>query len=472
MVEKAYLVPKNGEVITWSDGYLDVPFHPVIPYIRGDGIGVDITPVMQKVIDAAIEKAYDDERFIAWMKLLAGDEALEANGISKANLHSIPLTEQQELYLPKKTVEMIRKYQVAIKGPLSTPIGGGVRSLNVTLRQTLDLYACVRPARWYQGVPAPLKNPERLNVVIFRENTEDVYAGIEWAEGTKDVKHVMDFFNNEMGITIREDSAIGVKPVSITATKRLVRAAIKYALKNDKRSVTLVHKGNIMKFTEGAFRKWGYEVAVEEFRESIVTEREYGPLSIKSKHPDLSDEEMVVRLSENGWYGFTAEEVKSVLNTLLLTHGGEKLGRKLIIKDRIADQMFQQILLRPSEYDVIATLNLNGDYLSDACAAAVGGLGIAPGANINYETNVALFEATHGTAPKYTGLDMVNPSSLILSAVLLLQHIGWVKASEMIEAALVKTILKKKVTYDLHRQMKDATKLSTSQFGDSIIGEL
>jgi isocitrate dehydrogenase len=275
-----------------------------------------------------------------------------------------------------------------------------------------------------------------------------------------------------MGITIREDSAIGVKPVSITATKRLVRAAIRYALKNDKRSVTLVHKGNIMKFTEGAFRKWGYEVAVEEFRESIVTEREYGPLSIKSKHPDLSDEKMVVRLSENGWYGFTAEDVKCVLNTLLLTHGGEKLGSKLIIKDRIADQMFQQILLRPSEYDVIATLNLNGDYLSDACAAAVGGLGIAPGANINYETNVALFEATHGTAPKYTGLNMVNPSSLILSAVLLLQHIGWVKASEMIETALVKTILKKKVTYDLHRQMKDATKLSTSQFGDAIISEL
>ncbi len=472
MVEDPYLIPKNGEVIIWSDGFLDVPFRPIIPYIRGDGIGVDITPVMQKVIDAAVEKAYDGERYIAWMKLLAGDEALEANRINKANLNSVPLTEQQELYLPKKTVEMIKKYLVAIKGPLSTPVGGGIRSLNVTLRQTLDLYACVRPARWYQGVPAPLKNPERLNVVIFRENTEDVYAGIEWAEGTEDVKQVMDFVNKEMGITIREDSAIGIKPVSITATKRLVRAAIAYALKHGKRNVTLVHKGNIMKFTEGAFRKWGYEVAVEEFRESIVTEREYGPLSIKSKHPDLSGEEMVVRLSESGWYDFTSEEVKSILNTLLLTHGGKNLGSKLIIKDRIADQMFQQILLRPSEYDVIATLNLNGDYLSDACAAAVGGLGIAPGANINYETSVALFEATHGTAPKYAGLDMVNPSSLILSAVLLLQYLGWTKASEMVEIALVKTILNKTVTYDLHRQMKDATKLSTSQFGDAIIKEL
>ena len=472
MVEDPYLIPKNGEVIKWSNGFFNVPFHPIIPYIRGDGIGVDITPVMQKVIDAAVEKAYDGERFIAWMKLLAGDEALEANGINKANLNSVPLIEQQELYLPKNTVEMIKKYLVAIKGPLSTPVGGGIRSLNVTLRQTLDLYACVRPARWYQGVPAPLKNPERLNVVIFRENTEDVYAGIEWAEGTKDVKQVMDFVNKELGITIREDSAIGIKPVSITATKRLVRAAIDYALKYGKRNVTLVHKGNIMKFTEGAFRKWGYEVAVEEFRESIVTEREYGPLSIKSKHPELSDEEMVIHLSDSGWYDFTSEEIKSILDTLLLTHGGEKLGSKLIIKDRIADQMFQQILLRPSEYDVIATLNLNGDYLSDACAAAVGGLGIAPGANINYETRIALFEATHGTAPKYAGLDMVNPSSLILSAVLLLQYIGWTKASEIVENALVKTILKKTVTYDLHRQMKNATKLSTSQFGDEIIKKL
>ena len=472
MVKEAYFVPKNGEAIKWIDRSLQVPFHPVIPYLRGDGIGVDITPVMQKVIDAAVKKAYNGERFIAWMKLLAGDEALEAKGINKANLNSIPLTEQQELYLPKKTVEMIRFYLVAIKGPLSTPIGGGIRSLNVTLRQTLDLYACVRPARWYHGVPAPLKNPERLNVVIFRENTEDVYAGIEWAEGTKDVKQVMEFLSKEMGITIREDSAIGIKPVSITATKRLVRAAIEYALKNNKRSVTLVHKGNIMKFTEGAFRKWGYEVAIEEFRESIVTEREYGPLFIKNKHPELDNEEMVGFLSKNGWYDFKTEEVKRILNTLLLTHSGDKLEKKLIIKDRIADQMFQQILLRPSEYDVIATLNLNGDYLSDACAAAVGGLGIAPGANINYETNVALFEATHGTAPKYAGLDMVNPSSLILSAVLLLQYIGWTKASEMVENALVKTISTKKVTYDLHRQMKDAIKLSTSQFGDAIIDEL
>ncbi len=472
MFKEAYLVPKNGEMIKWINGYLEVPFHPIIPFIRGDGIGVDITPVMQKVVDAAVEKAYDGERSILWLRLLAGDEALEVNGIDKANLNSIPLEEQQELYLPKKTIKLIRKYLVAIKGPLSTPIGGGIRSLNVTLRQTLDLYACVRPAKWYQGVPAPLKNPEQMNVVIFRENTEDVYAGIEWAEGTIDVKKVMDFLNKEMGIAIPGDSAIGVKPVSITATKRLVRAAIEYAHKNGKRSVTLVHKGNIMKFTEGAFRKWGYDVAVEEFRETIVTEREYGPLSIKSKHPELNDEELVSRLIENGWYDFTVEEVNDVLNTLFLTHGGEKLAKKLIIKDRIADQMFQQILLRPSEYDVIATLNLNGDYLSDACAAAVGGLGIAPGANINYETNVALFEATHGTAPKYAGLDMVNPSSLILSAVLMLQHIGWTKAAEMIEAALVKTILKKKVTYDLHRQMKDATKLSTSQFGDSIIYEL
>jgi len=472
MLREAYLEPKNGEMIKGRNGYLEVPFNPIIPFVRGDGIGVDITPVMQKVVDAAVEKAYLGKRSIAWMRLLAGDDALEANGIDKNNLNSVTLEEQQELYLPKKTIELIRKYLVAIKGPLSTPIGGGIRSLNVTLRQTLDLYACVRPAKWYQGVPAPLKNPELMNVVIFRENTEDVYAGIEWAEGTIDVKKVIDFFNKTMGISIREDSAIGVKPVSITATKRLVRAAIEYAIKNDKRSVTLVHKGNIMKFTEGAFRKWGYDVAVEEFREAIVTEREYGPLSIKSMRPELNNEEMVSFLIENGWYDFTAEEVNDVLDALFLTHGGEKLAKKLIIKDRIADQMFQQILLRPSEYDVIATLNLNGDYLSDACAAAVGGLGIAPGANINYETNVALFEATHGTAPKYAGLDMVNPSSLILSAVLLLQHIGWTKAAEMIEAALVKTILKKKVTYDLHRQMKDASELSTSQFGDSIIDEL
>ena len=404
--------PTTGTPITKDGDRLNVPNDPIIPFIRGDGIGPDIWNAAEKVLSAAVEKAYGGEKRIVWFEIFAGDGAVREYG--------------EGIWLPEDTLKAIVDYHVAIKGPLTTPVGGGIRSLNVGLRQKLDLYACVRPVRWFQGVPSPVKAPEKLNVVIFRENTEDVYAGIEWRQGTAEAARVIGFLKNEMGANLRDDSGVGVKPVSVTGSKRLVRMAIKYAIEHGKPSVTLVHKGNIMKFTEGAFRDWGYEVATQEFRDQIVTEQE------------LWDE-----------------------------HGGKLPAGKVLVKDRIADAMFQQILLRPDEYSVIATTNLNGDYLSDACAAQVGGLGLAPGANIG--DKAALFEATHGTAPKYAGQDKVNPSSVILSGVMMLEHLGWQEAADLVVRGIEKSIEQKRVTYDLERQMEGATLLKCSEFGDAVI---
>ncbi|RKZ21059.1 NADP-dependent isocitrate dehydrogenase [bacterium] len=397
-----------GEKIRIENGKLIVPDNPIIPYIEGDGIGPDITNAALPVFDAAVEFAYSEKRKIEWKEIYAGEKAMEKMG---------------EL-LPDETKEAIREHIIAIKGPLTTPVGGGYRSLNVTLRQVLDLYACVRPVRWVKGVPSPMVHPEKLDVVIFRENTEDVYAGIEWPKSSEEALKIIEFVKENFGINIREDSGIGIKPISVFGTKRLVRKAIQYAIENDRRSVTLVHKGNIMKYTEGAFREWGYEVALEEFRDKVVTE----------------------------------DEVKEI---------GEVPEGKILIKDRIADNMFQQLLTRPNEYDVIATPNLNGDYLSDACAAQVGGLGMAPGGNIG--DFIALFEATHGTAPKYRGMDKVNPSSLILSGVMMLKYMGWKEAGELIEKGIEKTILDRKVTYDLARQIGGVDPIKTSEFGREII---
>ena len=399
-------VPGDGEPIQVRDGKLVVPDKPILPFIEGDGTGPDIWRAAQMVFDQAVAIAYGGRRKIVWYEVFAGDKAFK----------------QFNNWLPQGTLDAIRDLHVAIKGPLTTPVGGGIRSLNVSLLQLMTLYVCMRPVRYYPGVPSPMKHPERLDVVIFRENTEDVYAGIEWRQGTAEVKKVIDFLNSEMGTKIRPDSGIGVKPISVTGTKRLIRRAIQYALENGRKSVTLVHKGNIMKFTEGAFRDWGYELVKEEFADVCATEAEAG--------------------------------------------GGPPSG-KVVVKDRIADSMFQQVLLRPDEYDVIATPNLNGDYLSDACAAQVGGLGMAPGGNIGDEH--AVFEATHGTAPKYAGQDMVNPSSLILSGSMMLRHMGWKEASDLIEVGITETIRQKRVTYDLHRLMEGATKLKTSEFGAAIV---
>ncbi|MCD6142236.1 isocitrate dehydrogenase (NADP(+)) [Candidatus Bipolaricaulota bacterium] len=424
----------EGSPITITAGRLNVPDRPIIPYIRGDGIGQDITPVMLKVVDAAVEKAYGGKRRIAWMKVLAGDEAVATNhpDLSPEEIAAIPPDDRQKLYLPQETIDAIRKYLVAIKGPLTTPVGGGIRSLNVALRKILDLYACVRPVR-YIGTPAPVKRPQDLDIVFFRENTEDVYAGIEWKAGTPEAEKVIDWLSTEMKvgdrIRFRKNCGIGIKPISEEGSKRLVRAAIDYAVKNNRRVVTLVHKGNIMKFTEGAFRDWGYEVGAE--YPQVITETE------------LYDK-----------------------------YNGELPEDKILLNDRIADQFFQQMLLRPREYSVVATMNLNGDYMSDAAAAQVGGLGVAPGANINYQTGCALFEATHGTAPKHAGKDEVNPSSLILSAVEMLRYMGWTEAAEMIVSGIEKAIASGRVTYDLARQMEGATKVSCSGFGEEIINNL
>jgi len=408
MSEYSYArVPDRGEPIAVEDGTLSVPRRPIVPFIEGDGIGPDIWSATQRVVDAAVENAYEGEREIAWMEIFAGEKAKEKTGE----------------WLPEETYEALREFKVGIKGPLTTPVGGGIRSLNVTLRQVLDLYACIRPCRWIEGVPSPMKEPEKLDVVVFRENTEDVYAGIEWRSGTDEAERVRRFLVEEMGSEIREESGIGIKPISPFGTRRLVAAAIRYALSRSRESVTLMHKGNIMKFTEGSFRDWGYEVAEEEFGDRTIPE---------SKVWD----------------------------------GADPTG-KVLVKDRIADAMFQQVLLRPDEYDVIATPNLNGDYISDACAAQVGGLGMAPGANVGDE--VALFEATHGTAPKYAGMDKVNPGSLILSAVMMLEHIGWDDAAEAIDRGLAGAIGAKTVTYDLERQMEGATKVATSEFGEAVI---
>ncbi len=409
-----YQPPQGGEaIIARGEGRLEVPDQPIIPFIEGDGIGPDIWAASVRVFDAAVERAYGGKRRVRWMEILAGEKAHARSGS----------------WLPDETLEAIRTYSVAIKGPLTTPIGGGIRSLNVAIRQQLDLYACVRPVRYFQGVPAPVVHPEWVDMVIFRENTEDVYAGIEWRQGSAEVRQVIEFLNRTMGASIREDSGIGIKPISITCTKRLVRKAIRYALDQGRDSVTLVHKGNIMKFTEGAFRDWGYELAREEFGDRTITEAE------------LWDK-----------------------------YGGKAPAGKVVVKDRIADAMLQQILTRPREYSVLALPNLNGDYMSDALVAQVGGLGLGPGANIG--DVLAVFEATHGTAPKYAGQDKVNPGSLILSGCMMFEYLGWQEAARIITVALERTIADKTVTYDLERLMDGAKLLSTGEFGQAIIANM
>ena len=408
MSESTKTTPNSeGEKITWQNGTLVVPDVPIIPFIEGDGVGPDIWLASVRVFDAAVKQIFNGQRRVAWLEVLAGEKA-------NAELGE---------WLPGETIEAIRNYKVAIKGPLTTPVGGGIRSLNVTLRQVLDLFACVRPVRYVTGTPAPVRHPERMNVVIFRENTEDVYAGIEWARGTPQAEKIIEFLSNEMGRRIRSDSGIGIKPMSEFASQRLGRKALQYAVANGRKTLTLVHKGNIMKFTEGAFRDWGYELAEREFAEQIVTEQ--------------------------------------------AVSGGAARKGKILVNDRIADSVFQQVLTRTDDYDVFATPNLNGDYLSDACAAQVGGLGMAPGANIGDE--IACFEATHGTAPKYAGKDVINPSSVILSGAMMFRHLGWGGVAELIESGLERTIRQKKVTYDLARQMEKPNKLKTSQFAGAII---
>jgi isocitrate dehydrogenase len=411
-------VPGDGEKIRVNTDFsLEVPAQPIIPYIEGDGIGVDITPVMRRVVDAAVEKAYGGARRICWMEIFAGEKSTRLYG--------------EDVWLPAETLDAVREFVVAIKGPLTTPVGGGIRSLNVTLRQQLDLYVCLRPVRYFKGTPSPLKEPEHTDMVIFRENSEDIYAGVEWPAGSPEAKRLIDFLQGEMGVTkIRfpDTSGIGIKPVSSEGTKRLVRKALRYAIDNDRASVTLVHKGNIMKYTEGAFKQWGYDLAKEEFG---ATALDGGP-----------------------WCQFQSP----------------KTGRQIVVKDVIADAFLQQILLRPKEYDVIATLNLNGDYISDALAAQVGGIGMAPGANLS--DSVAMFEATHGTAPKYAGKDQVNPSSLILSAEMLLRHLGWTEAADRIIHGVEGAIGDKTVTYDLERLLEGATKVSCSGFGEAVIARM
>lgn len=417
----------SSSKITTDNGILNVPDNPVIPFIEGDGTGPDIWSSASKVLDSAVEKAYNGKKKIEWKEVLAGQKAFDKTGE----------------WLPKETLETIEEYLIAMKGPLTTPIGGGIRSLNVALRQELDLFTCLRPVRYFEGVPSPVKRPEETDMVIFRENTEDIYAGIEFQEGTDDVKKVIDFLQNEMGaknIRFPETSGIGIKPVSKEGTERLVRSAINYAIENNRPSVTLVHKGNIMKFTEGSFKAWGYDLAEREFGDKVFTWKEYDKI--------------------------VEEEGKEAANKV--QDEAEAAG-KIIIKDAIADIFLQQILTRPKDFGVVATMNLNGDYISDALAAQVGGIGIAPGANINYETGHAIFEATHGTAPKYAGMDKVNPSSIVLSGVLMLEHLGWQEAADMVTKAMEKTIASKVVTYDFARLMDGAKEVKCSEFGDELI---
>jgi len=454
-------VPPNGQKIEYSNGKYHVPDHPIIPFIEGDGTGRDIWKASARVFDAAVEKAYQGKRSVAWYEVFAGEKA-------KAKFNN---------WLPDDTIAAIREFRVAIKGPLTTPVGGGIRSLNVALRQILDLYSCVRPVKYYAGVPSPVKHPERMDIVIFRENTEDVYIGIEWEEGTAEVKKLIDFLNQDMlkggKKQIRQDSGVGIKPISITGTKRLVRMAIQQALDDKRKSVTLVHKGNIQKFTEGAFRKWGYELATEEFRDKVITERESWIIDNKDKNPNLTVSENA-ELVEPGMEFAPPEfrqavekEVQQVLDSIYATHGKGAWKKKLMINDRIADSIFQQIVTRPEEYSVLATPNLNGDYISDAAAAQVGGLGIAPGANIG--DGYAIFEATHGTAPKYADKDVINPGSVILSGVMMFRHMGWTEAADLIERGMERTIEQKKVTYDFERMLEGATKVKTSEFATAII---
>ena len=455
-------LPAGGEAITYSNGTYTVPDHPIIPFIEGDGTGRDIWRASQRVFDAAVEKAYGGKRSVKWFEILAGEKAYKV----------------AKNWLPDDSVSAARDLRVSIKGPLTTPVGGGIRSLNVALRQLLDLYACVRPVKYYEGVPSPVKHPERLDIVLFRENTEDVYSGIEFKQGTPEAKKIIDFLNNEMGTKkkVREDSGVGIKPISIFGSKRLVRYAIKYALEHNRPSVTLVHKGNIMKFTEAAFREWGYEVARDEFRNDIVTERESWILGNLETDPNLSVEANAALIEPGLEFGNdefrTAlyAEVKDVIAKIGSTHGGGKWRQKLMINDRIADSIFQQIIIRPEEYSVLATPNLNGDYISDAAAAQVGGLGIAPGANIG--DGYAVFEATHGTAPKYADKDVINPGSVILSGVMLFEFLGWKEAAKLIESSMEKTIAQKFVTYDFERQMQGATKVKTSEFATRMIDNM
>ncbi len=454
-------VPSNGSAIQYEHGKFSVPDNPIIPFIEGDGTGRDIWKASQRVFDAAVEAAYGTKRHIAWLEVFAGEKAYQ----------------KFKEWLPQDTVDALRDFRIGIKGPLTTPVGGGIRSLNVALRQLLDLYACVRPVKYIPGIPSPVKHPERMNIMIYRENTEDVYAGIEWKEGTQEVKRLLDFLNNEMlkgtKKQIRMDSGIGIKPISATGTKRLVRKAIQYALAFKRKSVTLVHKGNIQKFTEGAFRDWGYELAKEEFRDRIVTERESWIVDNKDKNPNLSIEQnaaMVEPGLENATEAFRKEvcdEVKHVLDTIYATHGGGKWKKMLLINDRIADSIFQQVVTRADEYEVLATPNLNGDYLSDACAAQVGGLGVAPGANIG--DGYGCFEATHGTAPKYADKDVINPAAVMMAGVMMFDFLGWPEAARLVEDGIALTIQQKRVTYDLERLMEGATKLKTSEFASAII---
>ena len=406
-------VPEDGARMEYRDGRYVVPDNPIIPFIEGDGTGRDIWKAARRVFDAAVETAYGGKRRVVWYEVFAGEKAKN----------------KFDTWLPQDTVEAIKYFRIAIKGPLTTPVGGGIRSLNVTLRQVLDLYTCWRPVRYFTGVPAPVKRPELMNVIIFRENTEDVYAGIEWKQGTPEAAKIIEFLEKEMGKKVRPDSGIGIKPMSVTGSKRLIRYAIRYALENGHKSVTMMHKGNIMKFTEGAFRDWGYELAREEFADVVVTEQE---------------------VSEK--------------------YDGKVPEGKLLLKDRIADSMFQQVLTRPDEYDVMATPNLNGDYISDACSAQVGGLGMAPGANIG--DGYGIFEATHGTAPKYADKDVINPSSLMLSGAMMFRFLGWKEAADCIEDGIARTIQQKKVTYDLERLMEGATKVKTSEFAACIISNM
>jgi isocitrate dehydrogenase len=457
-------LPLDGQPIKYTNGQFEVPDHPILPFIEGDGTGRDIWKASERVFDAAVEKAYGGKRAIRWFEIFAGEKAFR-----KFNT-----------WLPDDSVAAARDLRVSIKGPLTTPIGGGIRSLNVALRQLLDLYACVRPVKYYQGVPSPVKHPEKVDIVIYRENTEDVYAGIELKQGSPDAARLIEFVNYDLlknnKKRLRADSGVGIKPISIFGSKRLVRAAIRFALESGRKTVTLVHKGNIQKFTEGAFREWGYEVATQEFRAETVTERESWILRNKDDNPALIVEQNAALIQPGLEFGSPVfrdsvyAEVKAVLDSIGQTHGNGAWKDKLLINDRIADSIFQQIIIRPEDYSVLATTNLNGDYISDAAAAQVGGLGIAPGANIG--DGYAIFEATHGTAPKYADKDMINPGSLILSGVMMLDFIGWKEAAKLIEASLEKTIMQKFVTYDFERQTAGATKVGTSEFATRIIGNI
>jgi isocitrate dehydrogenase len=460
-------VPADGQAIKYADGKFVIPERPVIPFIEGDGTGRDIWKASQRVFDAAVERVFAGKRKIIWYEVFAGEKAFKQFGE----------------WLPQGTVDAIKEFRIAIKGPLTTPVGGGIRSLNVALRQILNLYACWRPVKYIPGVPSPVKHPEKMNIIIFRENTEDVYAGIEWQEGTPQAKRLIEFINNLLNEDrikkqVRLDSGVGIKPISITSTKKLVRRAIRYALDHGIKTVTLVHKGNIMKFTEGAFRDWGYELAKEEFRQHIVTERESWTLDNKDKKPDLSIEanaalvEPGLEMATEDFKKQIYKEVKDCLDSIYATHGKGQWKNKILVNDRIADSMLQQILTRADEYQIVCTPNLNGDYLSDACAAQIGGLGVAPGANIG--DGFGVFEATHGTAPKYADKDVINPGAVIRSGSLMFEFLGWKEVGDLIENALAETIAQHRVTYDLERLMKmggiaDVQKLGTNAFASAII---